>query len=279
MSAASDPGDRDAQGWSANAYRAAAPFVYSSSFTAPILTSLNAQPGERIVDLGCGSGELTKEIADIVGPSGEVVGVDVSESMISKAKEHTGIPPTHLIVADIQLPDFVQEHFPPHLVGKCDKVFSNAALHWCARDPRGALLSAQRLLREGGVIVGEMGGQGNVAGVRDALYTVLRGRGVDAAARDPWFFPSPEEYAQLLVSSGLRPVHTSLHPRPTPVEDLAAWLHVFCGHNFLAGFSPEEEDSVVNEVVALCREDERCWDVASERWSLDYVRLRFIAEK
>lgn len=71
----------DKSGWSANLYNKNASFVYSAAFTSPVLTLLNAKAGERIIDFGCGSGELTKELETIV--EGEVVGVDASQSMVS----------------------------------------------------------------------------------------------------------------------------------------------------------------------------------------------------
>lgn len=68
--------------WSADQYNAVASFVYSKEFTTPVFSLLNAQPGERILDLGCGSGELTIELAKIVGERGVVIGVDASVSMV-----------------------------------------------------------------------------------------------------------------------------------------------------------------------------------------------------
>jgi SAM-dependent methyltransferase len=74
----------DSSGWSATHYNKAAPFVYSPEFTAPVLDLLAAKPGERIIDFGCGSGEVTMKIAEIVGSGGGlVVGVDFSENMVS----------------------------------------------------------------------------------------------------------------------------------------------------------------------------------------------------
>ena len=71
----------DASGWSASLYNKTASFVYSAPFVAPVLKLLDAQPGERILDLGCGSGEVSLEIEQVVGAGG-VVGVDASESMV-----------------------------------------------------------------------------------------------------------------------------------------------------------------------------------------------------
>jgi len=73
------------------------------------------------------------------------------------------LPDTHLIVGDIQGRGFLKE-LPPDLVGNCDKIFSNAALHWCRKDPLAVLMNVHRILKEGGLFVAEMGGHGNIAG-------------------------------------------------------------------------------------------------------------------
>ena len=75
----------DSSGWSASLYNKHTPFVYSPAFTAPVLELLSAQPGERIIDFGCGSGEVTLEIKKLVdgATGGLVVGLDFSESMAS----------------------------------------------------------------------------------------------------------------------------------------------------------------------------------------------------
>lgn len=127
----------------------------------------------------------------------------------------TGFEKSYLLVADLQMPSFpvgTQPEFPPELVGeKFDKVFTTATLHWCSRDPNQALVNAHRMLRSGGRIVGEMGGYGNVEGVRAALHKVLTQRGINAAERDPWFFPSVESYTQArnFRTSGSHPLNIS----------------------------------------------------------------------
>lgn len=154
--------DRDS--WSATAYNQTASFVYSSAFTAPVLSLLDAKPGETIIDFGCGSGEVTLEIDRVVRgqEGGLVVGVDSSESMIDQARKN-GLQ--HAYVADVQaLPTLssLSDALPPAL--KFDAVFTNAALHWCKRSPVGVIKSAKSVLRDGGRFVGEFGGFGNCVG-------------------------------------------------------------------------------------------------------------------
>lgn len=67
----------------ASAYSKNASFVYSSAYTSAVLSLLDPKPGEKIIDLGCGTGELTLQIREAVGDSGQVVGVDSSASMVS----------------------------------------------------------------------------------------------------------------------------------------------------------------------------------------------------
>lgn len=153
---------KDSSGWNASQYNQTASFVYSSEFTGPVLSLLDARPGERIIDFGCGSGEVTLEIEQTVksGGRGLVVGVDHSASMISKAKEN-GLE--HAFVADMQNSEELDDVMSG--VGeKFDAVFTNAALHWCKRDPAGVLLNAKDVLKPGGRIAGEMGGFMNCIG-------------------------------------------------------------------------------------------------------------------
>jgi len=116
-------------------------------------------------------------------------------------------------------------------------------------------------------------------GIRDSLHAVLRERGMDPVARDPWFFPTPEEYTELLRSANLEPLSVSLHPRPTPFADLAGWIRLF-GRHFLEGMGSDDEQEFVDKVVANCQESGRChWDEEKKLWHLDYVRLRVVAVK
>lgn len=274
MSAQSASGNATTSGseWNANQYNKTASFVYSSAFVAPVMELLDPHPGERILDLGCGSGEVTIRLSKVVEQQtgGVAVGVDFSASMIEKARLN-GLK--HAFVSDIQdleIPDEL-----PEAQELFDAVFSNATLHWCKRDPEGVLRAVRRVLRPGGRFVAEMGGFMNCIGVRTAIHRVMKSRGYDPVACDPWYFPSMEDYVKLLVSSGFEPMHMSLTPRITPLASgLYDWLELFVRHSFFKDVPGEEVNEILEEIVEQCRVD--CQD-ESGKWAMIYMRLRFSA--
>ncbi|KAJ3803668.1 hypothetical protein F5876DRAFT_54250, partial [Lentinula aff. lateritia] len=170
-----------------------------------------------------------------------------------------------------------------------DAVFTNATLHWCKRNPSGVIRSAKRILKKKGRFVGEMGGFLNciasgtyiltdvflISGIRTALKTVLKSKGYDGLERDPWFFPSPEEYSTLLKAEGFDVTHISLTPRLTPLEaGLYGWLNTFARGSWLKDLTEQEADEIMKEVEEMCRID--CQD-GNGNWAMVYVRLRFVA--
>ncbi|KAF5371770.1 hypothetical protein D9758_003369 [Tetrapyrgos nigripes] len=207
----------------------------------------------------------------------------------------------HAFVADLQDP--LTLVFPPLTTGseqeqdKFDAVFSNAALHWCKRDPNAVIENAKRVLKKGGRFVGEMGGYMNCVGVRSALHTVLKRRGYSPVELDPWYFPHDSEYKKLLESHGFQVQSCTLHPRITPVPaGLRGWLDLFVSNSWLKGLKGEEADKILKEVEDMCRVDlfyggnglgdgekkeedgkEGKEDKDEGGWGLMYVRLRFVA--
>ena len=175
-------------------------------------------PGERILDLGCGDGALTKKLVDL---QCEVVAVDSSAPQIEAART-LGLD-AHVMDAEA-LP--FREEF--------DAVFSNAVLHWIKRaDPM--IAAVYRSLRPGGRFVAECGGHGCVHKIRTALVQALDRRGIDGEARVPWYFPTPGDYATRLERAGFRVDSIALIPRPTPLPgDLIDWLETFA-QSFLQG--------------------------------------------
>jgi len=263
--------------WSPEKYNQHASFVYSKEFTTPVLSMLNAQPGEKIMDFGSGSGELTVQLQSIVGESGLIVGVDASKNMIEKARKNGVV---NCFVADVQSlklppPSGACDDVPTSFDFKFDAVFSNAALHWCKQSPRGAIESAAKALKKGGRFVAEMGGFTNCIGLIMAIHIALRKRGYDPVALSPWYFPSAEEYRDLLESCGFEVKEISLHPRFTPLtSDLIGWQHTFCRNTIYGGMSDGEAEATMKDVQDMCEIDMKD---SKGNWATMYTRLRFAA--
>lgn len=216
---------------------------YVTDYGASLIGMLNPQPGERILDLGCGTGHLTQEIAKA---GANVVGIDSSPEMIAKARQE--YPDLDFRVADAA--SF-------HDSEPFDAVFSNAALHWI-KPPEAVAASISAALKSGGRLVAEFGGKGNVQSVTSLVEA------------HPWFYPSIAEYSTLLDRNGLDTTTAALFPRPTAVEGengLRDWLKMFT-----SSFVPEDRGPEFERVLRpkLYRDGV---------WYMDYVRLRITAVK
>ena len=245
------------QTWDPATYARNARFV--SDLGAPVVELLAPKPGERILDVGCGDGVLTKKFADL---GCEVVAIDSSAPQIEAAKK-LGID-AYVMSAE-ELP--FQEEF--------DAVFSNAVLHWIKRaDPMVA--AVHRALKPGARFVAECGGYGCVDKIRTALVEALDRRGFDGECRVPWYFPTPDDYATRLKRAGFRVDTIALFPRPTPLPgDVIDFLETF-GQSFLQGLSATARTEYLEEVRTVLEPQLRNSDGI---WIADYVRLRFAATK
>ena len=243
------------QDWDAECYARNARFV--SDLGGPVVELLRPVSGLRVLDLGCGDGALTEQLA---AEGADIVAVDASESQVSAARAR-GLDAR---VRDARRLDFENEF---------DAVFSNAALHWIS-PPEAVIEGVARALKPGGRFVGEFGGEGNVETVRRALISALNARGYDGAAADPWFFPSEEGYRDMLQAGGFAVESMELIPRPTPIPgDLGDWIKTLAG-SFLAVTSEAQRDAVISDVRSAVRDSLQRPDGG---WSVDYVRLRFAA--
>ncbi|MFN8075118.1 MAG: methyltransferase domain-containing protein [Kineosporiaceae bacterium] len=248
--------------WDADAYAEAASFVPVSG--RPLLEALPLGPGVRVLDLGCGDGVLTAEIA---AAGAEVVGVDASPEMVAAARAK-GL--------DARLADAAVLPEPAALGGEFDAVLTNAVLHWVP-DTRAVLDGVRRVLRPGGVFVGEFGGLSNVAAIGVAADAVLLARGFTAEPANPWFFPGPQRWAGLLAEGGFDVRDVQHVARPTPLPSgLLGWLELF-GDVLLQAVPEEQRPAVREEIVQRCRPWLCDTDTDGETWVADYVRMRFRA--
>jgi trans-aconitate methyltransferase len=245
------------QTWDTQAYGRNGAFVHE--LADGVLEWLNAQMGEFILDLGCGDGQLTQRIA---ATGAHVLGVDASVDMVSAAREG-GIEAE---LANAESLPFHQETF--------DAVFSNAALHW-VRDQDAMLTQVHRVLKSGGRLVAEMGGQGNIAAIRVALMAVLARHGYGEREDGVNYYPTAESYTKRLNRHGFRVTEMATIPRPTKLAEsgMAGWLRTF-RRGVLDGLPEGTREAVVRETTELLApalQDEE------GNWIADYVRLRFVA--
>ena len=245
------------QHWDPDRYARNARFV--ADLGMPVLDLLAPRSGERILDLGCGDGALTEKIAE---RGIDVVGVDASPDQVEAARRR-GLDAK---VMDVRALTFQNEF---------DAVFSNAALHW-VQQPEAVIAGVRRSLKQGGRFVGEMGGHGNVEAVCRALYTTLENRGLDPSTSDPWYFPTPEAYSTILREGGFNVRSIELFERPTRLPGhVTDWLQTFA-ESFLNRVETDARPQLLTEIAEALRPRLRAADGV---WTVDYVRLRFFAER
>ena len=243
--------------WNPGLYSTNARFV--SDLGQPVVDLLAPQRGERILDLGCGDGVLTRKLADL---GCDIVGVDSSAEMIAAARS---------LGLDARVMDARALVFDAEF----DAVFSNAAFHWM-KDPDRVIAGVRRALKPGSRFVGECGGLGNVRTFVQALETALARRSIDPSTVNPWHFASADEHRARLEAHGFDVMSVELFERPTPLPgDVAGWFDTFA-QSFVAPLPAAERPGFLADVAASVRSSLRNADGV---YIADYVRLRFAARR
>jgi SAM-dependent methyltransferase len=237
--------------WDAADYARIGGFV--PALGAAALGLLDPQPGEHILDVGCGDGTLTLKIKEA---GADVVGIDNSLSMVGAAKAK-GL--------DVRLMDAAELKFAEAF----DAAFSNATLHWVL-DKERAARAIWFALKHGGRFAGEMGGAGNLAKLRETLDDVLVERGFGPPTYAANWYPTPEEFTAIYAAAGFKDIDARLIERPTELEHgVAAWVTTFrAGWLDRAGVPHDQRQSIADTVSQR---------VGSNM--ADYVRLRFMMRK
>lgn len=246
--------------WNTSLYDQKHAFVFE--FGKGLVSLLDPQPGERILDIGCGTGHLASEIAE---RGAHVVGIDSSPAMIEAARQ--AYPDLTFQVEDAQSFSFAEPF---------DAIFSNATLHWI-NEPEKAVKCIAAALKPGGRLVAEFGGKGNVATIVTAAQHAIEeieGDWVESG----WYFPSIGEYASLLETHGFETQSALLYDRPTRLEEgeqgLRNWLLMF-GEHILENV----DDDIKQRVIQQVEERTRPKLFKDGYWFADYRRLRVVARK
>ncbi len=248
--------------WNSALYQGNHAFVWQ--YGESLLKLLAPKAGERILDLGCGTGQLTEKIAE----SGAFVqGIDSSLSMIAKARANY----SQLDFAVCDARDFQVDE-------PLDAVFSNAVLHWI-KVPDAVINCVKKALKPGGRFVAEFGGKGNVEAIVRAILSVLSEIGCEEPeALNPWYFPSVGDYAGRLEKHGFEVGYAVLFDRPTRLEcgkfGMANWIEMFAS-DFFANLSEEVQKQVINAVEERLRSNQ----YRDGNWIADYRRIRVVAVK
>ncbi len=243
--------------WNTTLYKEKHSFV--PEYGKELLQYVNLDPDQSILDVGCGTGMLAHLMA---AHGAKVVGLDASEDMIALAKE--SYPDVTFVAGDATRLTFREEF---------DTVFSNAVFHWIQH--QGDLLDGIcRALKPGGRLVCELGAKGNTQNIRDAFSQAASHVGVEIQSH--FFFPTVDQYEDLLMENGFVPERVVAFDRPTPLAEREMGLR-----NWMIQFLPvsdipeHQRERVFQEVENQLRP--RLWKEG--RWMADYRRLRVVARK
>ena len=247
--------------WNASLYDQKHEFV--SKFGGSLVEMLAPKEGERILDVGCGTGDLANDIASY---GAIVIGTDASPEMIHTAQQK---------YPEIQF--FTQNATAMNFNNEFDAVFSNAALHWI-KQQKDVIQNIHNALTSNGRFVAEMGGHGNIASIVGALKQSMAALNFSYNEEDfPWYFPTIEEYQTLLENAGFKVETIQLYERPTPLQGedgLSNWLEMF-SFTILKQLTNHEKE----QVYASCEEQLKPNYYRENKWIADYWRLRFVATK
>jgi trans-aconitate methyltransferase len=231
---------------------------FIADLAAPILEMLEPKEGEEILDLGCGDGTLALEIKKA---GAKVQGVDLNTDKVIKAREK-GI--------DASVANITQISFD----NQFDAIFSNAVLNWVQNQTH-AIHNVHKALKNGGRLIAEFGGDGNIKTITDAMQEVFASDSDFGSFKNPWYYPSASEYKALLEDNGFKVEYCELVEKPTRVVNIDMWLDAFAA-GIISHLTKDEKIEFKNRVKKIL---EPKLYTKEDDWTLDYVRLRVKAIK
>lgn len=226
-----------------------------------ILDRLPLRGDELVLDLGCGTGRLTSQLLDRLGPDAQVVGVDGSQAMVDEA--------TRLLGADPRATFFRQDLLELTVDAPADAAVSSATFHWI-KDHDALFARVRAALKPDGWFVAQCGGRGNVANVVRAVTEVGARPAYApyfAGWPGPWNYAGAEETTERLERAGFAVQRVWLEPSPQYPQPLRDFLRTVSLGSHLERLPGDLHDAFVDDVAAAMEPDP----------VHDYVRLNIIA--
>lgn len=247
--------------WNPDLYDNKHSFV--SDYGSDLIDLLSPKQNEKILDLGCGTGDLANQIYKACP---NVIGIDKSYQMIHQASKK--YPDISFLVGDIIHLDYTQTF---------NAIFSNAMIHW-VKQPEKALENIYEHLEPGGRFVAEFGGKNNVQTITDEVIHQLEENNIKYdPEKFPWYFPSIGEYTALMEKVGFTVTFAQYFDRPTPLvgeAGLSNWINMFSNEIFENLQDHTKQTIIKNTENSL---KTRLHD--GKQWIADYKRLRVIGLK
>lgn len=245
--------------WDAKKYNTTHDFIFK--YGAGLLDLLPKEP-KKVLDIGCGTGALTNQIAEL---GHDVTGIDQSLNMIHQAKE--SYPKLNFLQQDILKPtDQLQQY---------DIAFSNAVFHWIT-DQELLVKSINAHLNENGQLICEFGAVGNVQMIRESFGRELAKLGFPF--EEPFCFTASEDYREMLERNQFEVVEILEYDRPTPLKEgqngLKHWMEQFYVTE-LDALTTEQKRRVFENMEQELKS--KLWK--EDHWEADYRRLRIRAIK
>ncbi len=246
--------------WNTDLYDDAQQFV--SEYGKDLISFIPNKEDQRILDLGCGTGDLTNQINESFNSS--IIGVDYSQEMIQKAKSK--YPNLEFSICDACTIPFTNEF---------DVIFSNAVFHWIPNQEE-LHRSIYSALKSGGILICEFGGYKNIEKISSAFGKAIKQYGDNYDS--PFYFPKIEEHTKVVENCGFEIEKIYDYDRPTILPNgnlgLRQWIS-----QFFSSYLNKYDETIQEEILVAVENDLKVDMFKDNNWIADYRRIRVIAHK